>query len=236
MSAGPADRHLPERRLCTHVIAPEVRHLIDPGALDPALAATYACSGITVYSAIAKLMPAPPDDPIVLIGAGGLGLSAIAVLRALGHRAIVSVDLDPAKRAAAEAAGAMASIDGAGADVAARIIAACDGPVRGVIDMVNGTSTARFAFDALRKGGRMVQVGLFGGDITVSLPPIAIRELTIGGSYVGNPKQLRELVALANGGSLAALPVETVPMAQATAALMRLRDGRVAGRLVLRAE
>ena len=28
----------------THVIAPHVRHLVDPGSLDPAVAATYACS------------------------------------------------------------------------------------------------------------------------------------------------------------------------------------------------
>ena len=47
-----------------------------------------------------------------------------------------------------------------------RIIEACGGPVPAVIDLVNGTQTARFAFDALRKGGKLVQVGLFGGEIT----------------------------------------------------------------------
>ena len=41
----------------THVVAPHPRHLVDPGSLDPAIAATYACSGITVYSAIRKVMP-----------------------------------------------------------------------------------------------------------------------------------------------------------------------------------
>ena len=38
----------------THVVAPHPRHLIDPGTLDPAVAATYACSGVTVYSAVAQ--------------------------------------------------------------------------------------------------------------------------------------------------------------------------------------
>ena len=33
---------------------PHPRHLVDPGTLDPAVAATYACSGITVYSAIRR--------------------------------------------------------------------------------------------------------------------------------------------------------------------------------------
>jgi len=219
----------------THVLAPQVRHLIDPGKLDPALAATYACSGITVYSAIKKLMPLPPDEPIVLVGAGGLGLNAVAVLKAMGHRAIVSVDIDPVKREAAKAAGASHTVDGSGDGVSQRIIDACGGRVRAVVDMVNGTATARFAFDALRKGGRMVQVGLFGGDITLPLPVMAMMELTIGGSYVGNPKELRELVALANEGKLPALPVTTVPMEQANAALMRLKDGKVTGRVVLKA-
>jgi len=219
----------------THVLAPEVRHLVDPGGVDPAIAATYACSGITVYSAIKKLMPMQPDDPIVLIGAGGLGLNAIAVLKAMGHKAIVSVDIDPFKRVAAEKAGASVTVDGSGEGVAQRIIAACGGPVKGIVDMVNGTATARLAYDSLRKGGRMVQVGLFGGDITLMLPVIAMRELTVGGSYVGNPKELRELVALANEGRLQALPVTTVPMEQANHALMRLRHGQVTGRIVLKA-
>jgi alcohol dehydrogenase/propanol-preferring alcohol dehydrogenase len=65
---------------------------------------------------------------------------------------------------------------------------------------------------------------------------MAIRALTVQGTYVGNPKELRELVKLAQEGSLAALPVATVPQSQANDALMRLRDGRVTGRLVLRSD
>ena len=219
----------------THVLAMEPRHLIDPGTVGPAVAATYACSGITVYSAIKKVMPLPPDMPIVLVGAGGLGLNAIAVLKAMGHRNIISVDVSEAKRAAATAAGATSVVDGSGENVSEAIMAAAGGPVRAVIDLVNGTATARFAMGALTKGGRLVQVGLFGGDMTLMLPVMAMRELTVGGSYVGNPKELRELVALAAAGTLQALPVEAVPMAQANAALMRLRDGKVTGRLILQA-
>jgi propanol-preferring alcohol dehydrogenase len=44
----------------THVLVPEPRHLVAVDGVDPALAATYACSGITVYSAIMKVMPLPP--------------------------------------------------------------------------------------------------------------------------------------------------------------------------------
>jgi alcohol dehydrogenase/propanol-preferring alcohol dehydrogenase len=219
----------------THVVAPHPRHLVDPGTLNPAVAATYACSGITVYSAIAKVMPLPPEEPIVLVGAGGLGMNAIAVLRGLGHRAIIVVDVSPAKREAALAAGATHAVDGTGEGVTAAILDAAGGQVAAVIDLVNGTATARFAFDALRKGGRLIQVGLFGGELTLPLPLMAIRMLTVQGSYVGTVKDLRALVALAQGGRVAALPVTEVPQRDAYAALMRLRDGAVQGRTVLRA-
>ena len=220
----------------THVIAHHPRHLVDPGTLDPALAATYACSGITVYSAIKKVMPMPADEPIVLVGAGGLGLNAIAVLKAVGHRNIVVVDISAEKRAAAEAEGATSVVDGSGEGVTGRITEACGGPVGAVIDFVNGTATAAFAFAALRKGGKLIQVGLFGGELTLSLPLMAIRALTVQGSYVGSVKDLRELVRLAQSGNLQALPVSTMPQAEADTALMRLRDGKVTGRVVLKAE
>ena len=220
----------------THVIAPHPRHLVDPGTLDPAIAATYACSGITVYSAIKKVMPLPADEAIVLVGAGGLGLNAIAVLRALDHRNIIVVDISEEKRQAALKEGVSQVVDGNGPDVAKRIMAAAGGPVLAVVDLVNGTATAKAAFGALRKGGRLVQVGLFGGELMLPLPLMAIRALTVRGSYVGSPKELRELVTLAQNGKLPKIPVATVPQSQANDALMRLRAGQVTGRLVLKAE
>jgi len=84
----------------THVVAPHPRHLVDYGSLNPAVAATYACSGITVYSAINKVMPMDPGEPIVVVGAGGLGLNAIAVLKAMKHQNIVVVDVSAEKRLA----------------------------------------------------------------------------------------------------------------------------------------
>ena len=217
----------------THVVAAHPRHLVDPGTLDPAVAATYACSGITVYSAIRKVMPLRPDEPIVLVGAGGLGLNAVAILRAMGHARIVVVDVSDEKREAAMQAGASHTVDASHDGVTARIIETCGGLVPAVIDFVNGTATARFAFNALQKGGKLIQVGLFGGEMTIPLPPMAMRALTIQGSYVGSPVELRDLVKLAQGGKLAPLPVTRMPQPEANAALMRLRDGKVTGRMVL---
>jgi alcohol dehydrogenase/propanol-preferring alcohol dehydrogenase len=181
-------------------------------------------------------MPMGPDEPIVLVGAGGLGLQAIAVLKAMGHRRIVSVDVSAEKLAAAKAAGASDTLDASGEAVTARLVELCGGPVMAVIDLVNGTQTARFAFDALTKGGKLVQVGLFGGELTLPLPLMAMRALTVQGSYVGSPKELRALVALAQGGKLAGIPITREPLRNADSALRRLHAGQVTGRIVLTAE
>jgi D-arabinose 1-dehydrogenase-like Zn-dependent alcohol dehydrogenase len=84
--------------------------------------------------------------------------------------------------------------------------------------------------------GAMVQVGVFGGELNVSLIGLIFRAVTIMGNNTGNLTDLHEVARLARDGSLAPIPVTTMPRDQANAALMRLRDGRVTGCLVLTAD
>ncbi|HEY5410296.1 MAG TPA: alcohol dehydrogenase [Caulobacteraceae bacterium] len=217
----------------SHVLVPHPRHLVDPGDIDPAVAATYACSGLTVYSAIRKILPIAPDKPIVLIGAGGLGLSAIEILKALGHRNIISVDVSETKRQAALKAGASQVVDGSGEGAADRIKAAAGGPVLGVVDLVNSSATVQVALACLARGGKTVQVGMFGGRLDMPLMTFPGQGITIHGNFVGNPEELREVVALAREGKLQPIPVETRPKSEATRTLQELRDGKITGRVVL---
>jgi alcohol dehydrogenase, propanol-preferring len=217
----------------SHVIVPHPRHMIDPGDLDPALAATLACSGLTAYAAVQKLMPLDADVPVVVIGAGGVGLSAIAVLRALGHRAIVAVDRAAEKLALARDAGASATLDSTWGDVAGQIKAACGGLTLNILDFVNNGDTATLALASLGKGGRLVMVGMYGGALSLPLMKMPMMGLTIMGSYVGSPAELRALVALSQSGRLAPIPIEPVPRAAINTALPRLAQGLVAGRIVL---
>ena len=219
----------------THVLATHWKHLVDISGLDPALASTYACSGVTVYSAINKALPLPPGEPVVLVGAGGLGMNAIAILKALGHERICVVDVSAEKLEGAKKQGATDVVQAADEGTAKRIMDACGGPVAVVIDLVNGTQTARFAFDALRKGGKLIQVGLFGGEMSIPLPLMPIRALTVQGSYVGNIKELRALVDVAKAGKIPPIPIAQEPLRNADAVLNRLRDGKVMGRVVLTA-
>ncbi len=218
------------------VTVPHPRYLVDPQGIDPALAATFACSGITVYSAIAKLMPLDPDAPVALVGAGGLGLQAIQMLKALGHRAIVSIDISAEKRAAAAELGATVTVDGAAPDLAAAVIAAAGGRLRGAIDFVNSEKTAAPMLEALAKGGRLVLVGVAGGELPLSLSTLIFRPRTIQGSNTGNLADLRAVVALARAGRLKPLPLCLMPKDSVNEAMSLLDGGKVTGRIVLTAD
>ncbi|VWX49957.1 alcohol dehydrogenase [Novosphingobium sp. 9U] len=219
----------------THVLVSDPKYLLDIEGLDPAVAATYACSGVTVFSAIRKLMPLDHAETIVVIGAGGLGLNAISLLRALGHERICAVDTGQSKLDAAVAQGAASVVlaDGDSASTVAKIAAACDGRVFSIIDTVNASPTAEFAFDALSKGGKLVQVGLFGGELKLPLPLMPAKSATLQGSYVGGLAELREVVSLAKQGLMPAIPVTPRNLDDVNEALDELRDGRVIGRMVI---
>ena len=215
------------------VSVPHPRFLVPVGDIDPAFAATLACSGITVYSAIRKVQPLAPEDPIVLFGAGGLGLQAIAMLRALGHRHIVSVDIAADKRDAAVQMGARTTVDGAADGLLERIMAATGGPVKAVIDFVNVGATASVGLECLAKAGRLVLVGVGGGQIELSLAGLIFRPRSIHGSVVGSRHDLHAVAALAREGRLQPIPITLMPKSRATEALRSLEAGRVRGRIVL---
>ncbi|MFN2461998.1 MAG: alcohol dehydrogenase [Candidatus Velthaea sp.] len=216
-----------------HILVPHPRLLLDIGDLDPVAAAPFACSGLTAYSALKKAGASVATEPVAVFGAGGLGLMCLHILRALGGAGAVVVEIDERKRAAARDAGALAVIDGNANDAAAQIVAAAGAPLGAAIDFVGSAATARTAFGALRSGGTLVLVGLFGGTAPWPLPLIALRAITIAGNYVGSLAELHELLELARRGAVAPLPLKRRPLTEVTAALDELRTGTVVGRSVL---
>ena len=162
---------------------------------------------------------------------------AIATLRALGHEAILAVDLQERNLELARQLGATTTISARQEDLAAAIVAGAGGPVAAIVDFVNNSTTAPAAFAALRKGGTMVQVGLFGGELVIPTALLTLKIITIRGSFVGSLGELEELVGLARRGALPHLPIIDGELS-ATAvqdALDRLAAGGVPGRIVLSA-
>ncbi len=215
-----------------YITVPHPRYLLDLKGLDPVTAAPYACSGVTTYSAIKKV-EAFFDQPIVIFGAGGLGLMALTLLKAMGGKGAIMVDIDASKREAAEKAGALATVDGGAPDALQQIMAKAGGPIRGAIDLVGNSATAQLGFDCLAKGSKLVMVGLFGGGAPWALPLIPMKAITIQGSYVGSLRETQELIDLVREKNIAPIPVTRVPLTQVDAALNDLKKGKLVGRAVL---
>lgn len=216
-----------------YIVVPHAKYLVDLGDLDPTVACTFGCSGITTLSAVSKVMPLPADEPVLLIGAGGLGLSAISVLKTFGHRNIVVADIANDKLAAAAAAGATKTVNSSVPSASDDILKATNGPVIAVIDFVNNSITARLVNGLVAKGAKWVQVGVMGGSIELSLVGNIFKGLTIYSNITGNLDELRRLVQMAKEGKLSPVPVQKMPWDSVNEAMSLLKAGKVSGRVVL---
>src|SRR5260370_6596 len=215
-----------------HMTVPPPRYLLNLKGLDPVTAAPYACSGVTTYSALKKVENVF-NSPIVIFGAGGLGLMALSLLKAMGGKGAIVVDIDARKREAAEHAGALATVDGGAADALEQLASKAGGPIRAVIDLVGNAKTPQLGFACLPKGGKPGSAGRCGGGAPWALPLIPIKAITIHGSYVGTLRETQELLDLVRTRKIAPIPVTKVPLAKANDALVDLQKGKLVGRAVL---
>jgi D-arabinose 1-dehydrogenase-like Zn-dependent alcohol dehydrogenase len=179
------------------------------------------------------LTPIPHNEWVAVIGSGGLGLTAIGMLRAMGHEWIVAVDIDEVKLKAAEKAGAAATVDNRDPEAGKKLRQIGSGSIYGAIDLVGTADTASLGLGALRKGGRLIVVGLYGGEIPLSLVVMIQRALTIQGSHLGGVAELKAVVELAREGKLKSIPIQKRPLSEVNRTLDQLKAGAIVGRVVV---
>ena len=107
------------------------------------------------------------------------------------------------------------------------------GPIYGAVDLVASSDTANLSLAVLRKGGKLIVVGLYDGEIPLSLVVLVQRALMPQGSNVGTVAELKELVELARTGKLKAIPIEKCALADISRTLDQLKAGEIRGRVVI---
>ncbi|HEY2710013.1 MAG TPA: alcohol dehydrogenase [Caulobacteraceae bacterium] len=217
----------------THVIVPHSRYLLDYGKTPPALAGTYMCSGLTAYGAMKKVGALGPKDEVLVLGAGGVGSMGIQFARHLFGKGPLVADIDEGRLQAAMGAGAKAAYNTKDPDSAKKLVADTEGGAYAIVDFVGSEATFAFANAAVRRGGRIIIVGLFGGGMSMPLPMFPMRALSIGGSYVGSLAETEEMMQLVRDGKIDPIPVQTRKLDAANDVLEDLRAGKVIGRVVL---
>jgi D-arabinose 1-dehydrogenase-like Zn-dependent alcohol dehydrogenase len=86
---------------------------------------------------------------------------------------------------------------------------------------------------AVRRGGSVIVVGLFGGSMDLPISTLPLRPITLQGSYVGSLADLQELVTAARKNGVPQIPIQKRPLEAAQDSLDDLKAGRVIGRVVL---
>lgn len=214
-----------------HVLVPHARYVLPYEGIDPLVAASAACSGLTAYSALKKLPACTGEDVVVIIGAGGLGLAALGMVRALTRARVVVVDASAAKRELAQPLCDQV-LDIGDADSAQALRRFADGGAAAVVDFVGLPQTFEWGLAALRKGGTLIEVGLFGGGVSLSVPVLPMRNLKLMGSYVGSLQEFKELLALLRQPGVGSVPLLQRPIAEINEVFEDIRQGRVPGRVM----
>jgi propanol-preferring alcohol dehydrogenase len=217
-----------------YVLVPSYKYLVKlDEEMDLDASATLSCSALTAYGAI-KNTDLKPNDNVVIVGAGGLGLMAIQLAKAITGAKIIAMDLDDQKLDIAKKNGADNTINSKKEDPIKAIMELTDKiGADAIIDFVNASKTVETDMQLLRRRGKLVLVGLFGGELKLNLITMPTRAYKIIGSYTGSISEMVELVSLAKRGVIKPVVSNRFRLDQATEALAMLKEGKVIGRGVI---
>lgn len=217
-----------------YVLVPSYKYLIKLGDdIDTDTSAPLSCSALTAYGAV-KNSNLGPNDNVVIVGAGGLGLMAIQLANAITGSKIIAMDLDDAKLKEARENGAANTINSKKEDAVKAVMELTDNMgADAVIDFVNASKTVETDMQMLRRRAKLVLVGLFGGELKLNLVTMPTRAYRLIGSYTGSLTDLTELVSLAKRGVIKPIISNRFKLNQATEALTMLKNGKILGRGII---
>jgi propanol-preferring alcohol dehydrogenase len=201
-----------------------------PAGLDAKLAAPLICAGITTYKGI-KVTEARAGEWIVISGAGGLGHLAIQYAKIMGLQ-VCAVDIDDDKLALAKQMGADLVVNAKHPASVEAVKKGTSGGAHGVLITAPSIGAFKQGVAMTRKRGTCVLVGLPPGDFPVPLFDVVANCITIRGSFVGNREDMAETLAFAAEGRVKA-DIELEPLSAINGIFGRLKEGKVAGRVVI---
>ncbi len=213
------------------VLAKQTTILPLPPNFDVAFAAPLGCSGATAYRAVMALGQAEEDDLIVIIGAGGVGLSAIQISKAYNARVFAIEPREEARKAALDS-GADRAVGPGEAHAAFRNFAA-DAGADVAIDFVGTKSTFDLGRSLLGPGGRFVAVAPGRETVQVAASDLVNGGKAYLGAYSSTMADFARAISLAEAGRLRPVVTRRAPLAAAADVLNDLRAGKIVGRAVL---
>ena len=226
--------------MAEEVVVPAAAVVPLPDDVPLAESALLGCAILTGIGAARNAARVQPGDSVLVIGLGGVGLSAVTGARLAGAGRIIAVDVSESKEALARTAGATDFLV-ASPDLATRVRGLTEG--RGAdqaLECVGSAATIRQAWTAVRRGGTCVVVGLGPKDQQVTFNPLELFHFsrTLVSSIYGNSDARRDIERLlpyvADGRlDLAATITDRISLADVPAAFERMQRGEGGRALVV---
>jgi alcohol dehydrogenase len=192
----------------------------------------------TGYGAVVRTAGVRAGASVIIIGLGGVGLSAVMAAQAIGAREIMVVDPVDTKRQRALELGA--TVAAAPDEAEAIIQAEWSGGADWVFEAVGDARVMQQAFRLTKRGGTTVSMGLPPPDAVLTLPALAIvaESRTIKGSYMGSTRPQEDIPEMARLWQEGRLPVEKLisahrPLTELNEALEALANGSAIRQIIL---
>ncbi|MFG3341312.1 alcohol dehydrogenase catalytic domain-containing protein [Glycomyces sp. NPDC048151] len=169
--------HLGVSAFATHAVVSERSVVAVDADVPPDIAALLGCAVLTGGGAVVNAGTPNAGETVVVVGLGGVGMAALLVAQALGHK-VVGVDTVPAKLDLARSLGAEARSPGEVGDLRAPVVVEAAGSARAF----------ETAFALTAPGGTTVTVGLPHPDARAAVSPLLLtaEARTVVGSYLGS--------------------------------------------------
>ncbi len=150
-------------------------------------AALIGCGVTTGLGAVFRTAKVEPGSSVAVIGAGGIGLSAIQGARIAGANKIIAVDMLDSKLELAQKMGATHVVNAGKEDAVAKVKEISEGGVHNSFEAVGMKQTAEQAFQMLRPGGQATVIGMIPVGTKGELHgPDLLSEKTLTGSNMGS--------------------------------------------------
>ncbi|MCW8113867.1 alcohol dehydrogenase AdhP [Yersinia intermedia] len=202
-----------------------------PPELDPMIASSITCAGVTTYKAI-KVADIRPGQWIAIWGAGGLGNLAIQYACHVFNARVIAIDLQDDKLTLAQQSGAEIVINGREHDDVAAVIQEITGGVHAAVVVAVAKAAFNQAVNSVRAGGKVVCVAVPKGTLDLNIVKTVLDGITIVGSLVGTRQDLAEAFEHARVGRVVPV-VHARRLDEINDIFLEMEKGTIQGRMVI---